>query len=149
LKNISKNISYLEATKSQTAVRNGISNEPTPEHFANMQLLAEKIFEPLRIWYKKPILLSSFYRSPKLNVAIGGAANSQHSTGQAMDLDTEKDNARLFNYILSSLDFDQLIWEFGDAKNPDWVHVSFNAKGNRKEVLKASKVNGKTVYTKI
>lgn len=146
MKNISKNITYHEATKSQTAVRNGISNDPTPEHLANMQLLAEKIFEPVRAWYKKPITISSFYRSPALNKAIGGSATSQHCKGQAMDIDAGDDNHKLFNYILNNLDFDQMIWEFGDIRNPDWVHVSFNAKGNRKEVLRAVKVNGITVY---
>jgi len=145
---ISKHISYKEATQSQTATRKGIKNDPTLEQLNSMKLIAEKVFEPLREWYGKPITISSFFRSEKLNKAIGGSTTSQHGKGEAMDIDTEKDNAILFLRIKENGLFDQLIWEFGDDKNPDWVHVSYKKEGNRSEVLRAKKVKGKTVYEK-
>lgn len=147
--NISKHISYKEATHSQTAIRLQLDNKPNAEQLENMKLLAEKVFEPVRLKYNKPIRISSFFRSQELNKAIGSSSNSQHCSGMAMDLDTDKDNAKIFNFILNYLDFDQLIWEFGDVLNPAWVHVSFNKKGNRKQVLKAVKNNCKTQYIEL
>ena len=149
MNNIGKYISYKEATRSQTATRLQIDNMPNGEHLANMKILYDKVFEPLRMWYGKPIRISSFFRSQELNKSIGGSSNSQHCSGMAIDLDTEKDNSKLFNYILNYLDFDQLIYEFGDAINPAWVHVSYNHKGNRKQVLKAVKNNGRTQYIEL
>jgi hypothetical protein len=145
---ISNHITIKEATYSATGEARGIDNSPTEEHLANMKLLAEKVFEPLRVWYGKPIKINSFYRGKALNAAIAGSSlTSQHCFGQAMDIDTATDNKKLFNYIKDNLDFDQLIWEFGNSDNPDWVHVSYKGLGNRKQILKASKVNGKSVYT--
>ena len=148
---ISKHISYKEATQSQTAVRKGISNEPDAYQLQNMQLLAEKIFEPLREHFGVPIAINSFFRSQKLNKAIGGAAGSQHTQGRAIDIDDTLggvSNKQMFDWIRENLDYDQLIWEFGNNSNPDWVHISYVSESeNRKRVLKASKKNGKTVYT--
>lgn len=147
MSNISKHITLKEATFSATGEAKKIDNSPTAEHLANMKLLAEKVFEPLREWYGKPIKINSFYRSKALNLAIPGSSlTSQHSKGEAMDIDTAADNKKLFNYIRENLDWDQLIWEFGTSDNPDWVHVSYKASGNRKQILKAKKVNGKSVY---
>jgi hypothetical protein len=147
MSNISKHITLKEATYSATGEAKKIDNSPTAEHLANMKLLAEKVFEPVREWYGKPIKINSFYRSKALNLAIPGSSlTSQHSFGQAMDMDTAADNKKLFNYIRENLDWDQLIWEFGTNENPDWVHVSYKATGNRKQILKAKKVNGKSVY---
>lgn len=147
MSNISKHITLKEATYSATGEAKKIDNSPTPEHLANMKLLAEKVFEPLREWYGKPIKINSFYRSKALNMAIPGSSlTSQHSFGQAMDIDTAADNKKLFDYIKDNLDFDQLIWEFGTKDNPDWVHVSYKASGNRKQMLRAKKVNGKSTY---
>lgn len=146
MSNISKHITLKEATFSATGEAKKIDNSPTPEHLENMKLLAEKVFEPLREWYGKPIKINSFYRSKALNTAIGGSQTSQHSHGQAMDIDTAADNKKLFDYIKANLNFDQMIWEFGTSENPDWVHVSYKASGNRKQILKAKKVNGKTTY---
>ena len=148
---ISKHISYKEATRSQTAVRKGINNEPDAYQLQNMQVLAEKVFEPLREHFGVPIAINSFFRSQKLNKAIGGAAGSQHTQGRAIDIDDTLggvSNKQMFEYIKANLDFDQLIWEFGNDNNPDWVHISYVSESeNRKRVLKASKKNGKTVYT--
>jgi hypothetical protein len=147
MSNISKHITLKEATYSATGEAKKIDNSPTAEHLANMKLLAEKVFEPMREWYGKPIKINSFYRSKALNLAIPGSSlTSQHSLGQAMDIDTAADNKKLFDYIKANLDFDQMIWEFGTNENPDWVHVSYKAKGNRKQILRAKKVNGKTTY---
>ena len=128
MENISKHISYKEATRSNTALRRGIDNIPDVEELENMKLIAEKVFEPLRKWVGGPIKINSFYRSPELNVAIGGSKKSQHCHGQAIDLDDtygHRSNASMFHHIRYSLDFDQMIWEFGDDKNPAWVHVSY------------------------
>lgn len=147
MSNISKHITLKEATYSATGEAKKIDNSPTAEHLASMKLLAEKVFEPVREWYGKPIKINSFYRSKALNMAIlGSSLTSQHSKGEAMDIDTASDNKKLFDYIKDNLDFDQLIFEFGTSDNPDWVHVSYKATGNRKQVLRAKKVNGKSTY---
>lgn len=133
---ISKNISYKEATRSNTAIKHGIENAPTIEELKAMRLVAEKVFQPLREWYKKPIQINSFFRSIELNSKIGGATYSQHVKGEAIDIDTDEDNAKLFNYILNNLDFDKLIWEFGDDYQPAWIHVSYRESNNRNEAYK-------------
>jgi zinc D-Ala-D-Ala carboxypeptidase len=147
---ISEHVSYKEATRSTTALRLGIENKPTPEHLKNMELLAEKIFEPLRKYVNGPIAINSFYRSPDLNKAIGGSSKSQHCHGQAMDIDDTygyMSNAEMYIYIKENLDFDQMIWEFGDNNNPDWVHVSYvSNEENRNRCLKAYREDGKTKY---
>lgn len=149
---ISKHLSLAEVIRSESAKRAGISNMPTPEHIENFKLLAEKIFEPIREHFGVPIRISSGYRSKELNAKIGGSATSQHCKGQAIDIDMEGGtngvtNADVFDYIKDNLPFDQLIWEFGNDTNPDWVHVSYNVK-QRGEVLKAIKVNNATKYIK-
>jgi zinc D-Ala-D-Ala carboxypeptidase len=150
MQKISKNISYKEGVYSITADRLGLENKPTEEHLANMKELAEKVFQPLRLWVNAPIKINSFYRSPELNKAIGGSSKSQHCQGQAMDIDDtygHATNADMFMYIRENLDFDQMIWEFGDDKNPNWVHVSYvSPEDNRNRCLKAYRENGKTKY---
>lgn len=144
--NISEHITYAEATVSNKAKQLGISNTPNERELRAMKLLAEKVFEPLRKWYGKPIQVTSFFRSAKINKAIGGSATSQHSLGQAIDIDTVSDNKKLFDYIKDNLPFDQLIWEYGTDANPDWIHVSYSEVRNRKQVLRATRNGGKTVY---
>ena len=150
MENISKHISYKEATRSNTALRRGIENIPDVEELENMKLIAEKVFEPLRKWVGGPIKINSFYRSPELNVAIGGSKKSQHCHGQAIDIDDtygHRSNASMFKHIRYNMDFDQIIWEFGDDKNPAWVHVSYvSEEKNRHRCLQAYKENGKTKY---
>ena len=145
-----KHLSLAEVTRSDSAKRNGISNEPTPAHLENFKLLAEKVFEPIREHFKVPIHISSGYRSLALNKKIGGSSSSQHCSGEAIDIDmdgTSITNKQVFDFIKQHLEFDQLIWEFGTTSNPDWVHVSYESTGKqRKQVLKAVKQGGKTVY---
>jgi len=115
-----------------------------------MKTIAEKVFEPLRKWVGGPIAINSFYRSPKLNSAIGGSTSSQHCIGCAIDIDDNygyKTNEEMYHYIQENLDYDQMIWEFGDLNNPDWVHVSYISEDiNRRRCLRAYKENGKTKY---
>ena len=151
MKNISEHISYKEGVYSITALRLGLNNDPTKAHLTNMELLAEKIFEPLRKHVNGPIKINSFYRGPELNKAIGGSANSQHCKGQAIDIDDvygKRSNAEMFTYIREMLDFDQVIWEFGTDMNPNWIHVSYvSEEDNRNRCLKAYKDDmGKTKY---
>jgi hypothetical protein len=147
---LSKNLVLAEVMRSETAKRRGISNMPTPEHIENFKKLAENVFQPIRDHFGKPIHISSGYRSAALNKAIGGAASSQHCSGEAIDIDmdgTDITNAEVFNFIKENLEFDQLIWEFGTDANPDWVHVSYESSGRqRKQILKAIKKGNATVY---
>jgi zinc D-Ala-D-Ala carboxypeptidase len=143
---LTENFSLHEMTQSAIAAKRGLSNNPTPEHLENLKLLCEKVLEPVRELMKCPIKITSGYRSGQLNSYIGGSASSQHMFGQAVDIDLGEKNAELYNAILSNLEFDQMIWEFGSDKNPDWVHISYSETKNRKQCLKAVKQNGKTVY---
>jgi hypothetical protein len=147
---ISDHITLSEGINSYTAKRMGIKNIPNEYQITNMYILAHKVFEPLRKWVKGPIKINSFFRSIELNEAIGGSSTSQHCEGRAMDIDDTygcKTNSEMFNYIKEKLDFDQLIWEFGDDEEPDWIHVSYcSSDENRKRCLKAYKENGKTKY---
>jgi hypothetical protein len=150
---ISKHISEKEATKSVTALRLGIDNTPDGDTLNNMKIVAEKVFEPLREYVGGAIKINSFYRSSALNEAIGGSTRSQHCKGQAMDIDDiygHKTNKEMFTWIKDNLDFDQMIWEFGNEDNPDWVHVSYVSEDkNRNRILKAVRDEGKTKYIDI
>ena len=150
---ISKHISEKEATKSVTALRLGIDNTPDGDTLNNMKIVAEKVFEPLREYVGGAIKINSFYRSSALNEAIGGSTRSQHCKGQAMDIDDiygHKTNKEMFTWIKDNLDFDQMIWEFGNEDNTDWVHVSYVSEDkNRNRILKAVRDEGKTKYIDI
>ena len=144
---LSRNLSVTEVIKSNTATRRGIDNTPTSEHLSNLKDIAVNVFQPIREHFNTPIGISSGYRSEKLNKAIGGSKTSQHSKGQALDLDAELygglTNKQIFEFIRDNLDYDQLINEFDYS----WVHVSYNRLGNRKQVLEAYKNKfGKTKY---
>lgn len=146
---ISQHLSLAELTRSESAKRNGISNMPPLEHIANLKLLAEHIFEPIRANFRCPILISSGYRSKELNALVGGSNTSQHSLGQSIDIDMDGttygvSNEEIFYYILDKLPFDQLINEFNFA----WVHVSYSDR-HRRQALKATKLNGTTNYKNI
>jgi zinc D-Ala-D-Ala carboxypeptidase len=147
---ISKHLSLAEVSRSETAKRKGINNTPSGEHLENFKKLAENVFEPIREHFGVPIHISSGYRSKELNSAVGGSSTSQHCSGEAIDIDmdgTSITNAQIFNFIKDNLVFDQMIWEFGTDKNPDWVHVSYESTGKqRKQILKAVKSGGKTSY---
>jgi zinc D-Ala-D-Ala carboxypeptidase len=144
---LSENFTLAEMTKSRTAKAKGFDNAPGQKELEALKLLCENILEPLRRHVKGPVFISSGFRSKKLNDLIG-AASSQHTKGEAVDIDIPGRNAEVFNY-LKVCDVDQLIWEFGDDNEPSWVHVSYKAKGNRNEHLKAEHVKGKVVYTRL
>jgi zinc D-Ala-D-Ala carboxypeptidase len=150
---ISEHLDLSEVTRSETAKRKGISNEPTAEHLENFKKLAENIFEPIRNHFNVPIHISSGYRSKALNTSIGGALTSQHCSGEAIDIDMDGSsngvtNKMVFDFIKANLNFDQMIWEFGNDSNPDWVHVSYESTGKqRKQILKATKTGGATKYS--
>jgi len=142
---LTAHFTLAEFTRSESAKRHGVSNQPTPEHIQNIKILCERVLEPIRMKFG-PLILSSGYRSKVLNHYIGGSLKSQHCEGKAADLDMDGvdgvTNKEIFEYIKNELEFDQLINEF----NYSWIHVSYNLGKNRKQVLDALKVNNKTVY---
>ena len=147
---ISEHFSLQELTKSQTGERLGIDNLPSDAHLANLTLLCERVLEPIRTHYGRPITINSGYRGQKLNKAVGGAATSQHCNGEAADIEIAGvANGDLANWIETNLDYDQLILECYKRGVPDsgWVHVSYKPAGNRKQELTASVVGGKMTYT--
>ena len=147
---LSTNFTVAEYIKSQTATRHGIDNSLSDEHLQNAKKLFANVVQPIREKFGVTIITSG-YRSPELNAKIGGSSKSQHCKGQAVDLECLKEsNADVAMWIENNLDFDQLILEFYTPSEPSsgWIHVSYNEDGkNRKSVLTASKINGKTVYT--
>ena len=135
-----------ELTKITTAIKIHIDNTPSKEVERSLTALVEKVLDPLREAYGKPIIVTSGYRCPKLNAIVGSTPSSQHVKGEAADIksvqDTPEENKKLFDLIVKlKLPFDQLINEH----NYDWVHVSFGAR-HRRQKLKAVTKNGKTVY---
>lgn len=144
--NLSKHFTLKEMTMSTTAMRLGIDNTPSAESIQSMSLLADRVLEPVREYIGEPIKISSGYRSPELNKKVGGSKTSQHCLGEAADIVCQNKNSEMFYFIKNNLEFDQLIWEFGDEQEPDWVHVSYRDNRMRGQVLVASKKNGKTVY---
>ncbi len=144
--NLSTHFTLKEMTFSPTAIKKGIDNTPNAQAIKNLQALCEKVLEPLRSHIGGPIKVSSGYRSDALNSLIGGAKSSQHKTGQAVDVDLRDKSAEAFKWIMANLDYDQIIWEFGNDEQPDWIHVSYSTKGNRKNAMRAIKSNGKTKY---
>lgn len=141
---ISDHFTMEEMTKTETGLYN------VPREFAklNLKLLIQKILEPLRVAMKFPIVIDSGYRSDAVNQAAKGAKNSQHLIGRAVDFRC-KDMAAAFLYIKDNLEFDQLIWEYGDKNQPGWIHVSYSAMENRNEVLRSFKLAGITYYRQI
>ena len=133
---LTKNFALEEFTRSRKANQLGITNTPGPVEASNLLALVVNVLQPLRDAMGYPITVTSGYRSPALNQAISiSAKNSQHMKGQAADI-IGKDKAQMFNFIKNNLPFDQLIWEAGNNNQPDWIHVSYNLGGNRKEVLR-------------
>jgi len=151
---ISKHISYAESIRSEQAKRLGISNEPDAGQLVRMKLVAERVFESAREYFNVPIYISSFFRSDALNEALNGAPRSQHKKGEAIDMDCdvygEITNKELFDYINENCYFDQLILEnVSEDGTGGWVHVSYKKEGNRNEVLVMTKIDGKSIYTKL
>ena len=147
---LSKSFTLNELTKSQEATRLGIDNTPNEEHILNLKLLCENVLQPIRDFYGMPLSVSSGYRSAALCEAIGSSSKSQHTKGQAADFEIfGVANKDLADFVVKNLDYDQCILEFWNENEPNsgWVHCSFNASGNRKQFLKAEKLNGRVVYT--
>lgn len=141
---LSNFLTYERATYSETAIRKGIKNEPTPAHLENLKYLGaqlDKIFEVF-----PDLKVNSVYRGKALNTAIGGSLKSFHCSGCAADIET-KNNAALFNWIRANMQFTELIWEFGDDKQPAWIHLGIvKGRENEREVLKAVSINKRTTY---
>ena len=146
---LSKNFSLRELTRSQTAIRKGIKNEPDQEQLMNLVALTVKILQPCRDKFGS-VSINSGLRVLELNKAIGSGNNSQHTKGQAADFEAYSiSNTELAKWIKDNRCFDQLILEYpGNDPRDGWVHCSFNRLGNRMEVLTAVKERGKTVYKK-
>ena len=149
---LSKNFSLKELTRSQTADRKGIANNPNEDQIDKLQNLCEMVLQPVRDHFKQVVSVSSGFRSPELCVAIGSSVNSQHAKGEAADFEiTGVPNKQLADYIYKHLDFDQLILEYHNPEeaNSGWVHCSYKNTNNRKEYLRAFRgPGGKTVYEK-
>ncbi len=134
--------------KELTKTNHKIKNIPNQEQLENIHYLVKEVLDPARAILGHPITVSSGFRNPEVNRAVGGSSTSRHLKGEAADL-TCYDNSVLFD-ILKELDnYDQLIWEYGTDESPAWVHVSTTKKINRKEILRAKKVNGEPVYTRL
>ena len=145
---LTQNFSLAEMTKSETALRHGLPNDPEPDHLENMTSLAENVLQPIRNYFGMGVKVNSAYRHPDVNRAVGGSTTSDHCKGMAADIEIPGvPNAELAEWIQNNLEFRQLILEFYTPGIPDsgWVHVSYNPADNKKQVLTAMKENGKTV----
>jgi len=149
---LTDNFTLAELTKSQTAERCGIDNNPDKEHIENLQKLCNNILQPVRDYFQKPVTISSGYRSPELSQKIGSSSRSQHCKGQAADFEVPSvSNKELADFINDNLDFDQVILEFHnpDEINSGWVHASYVGDANRSEYLLAEKdENSKVRYSR-
>ena len=147
---LSEHFNLKEFTKSETAIRKRIDNTPNSVHATNLKAVCEKILEPVRKHFGKPVRINSGYRGPALNAAVGGSSKSQHCNGEAVDFEIDGlPNPELAKWVSENCDFDQIILEFYDPKegpNSGWVHASYSAGKNRKQKLTAVTVGGKTVY---
>ena len=148
---LSEHFSKHEAIGSPTAEKYGIKNEPSKDQWKRIQTLIDELLEPVRVELDSSIKVNSIFRSQKLNERIKGAGSSQHlaNNGAAADIECPKlGNKKLFDLIKNNYSFDQLIWEYGDNLEPDWIHVSFVSKEkNRNQILKCVKdVKGNPKY---
>tara|TARA_R100001198_G_C5215327_1_gene199259 strand:+ start:975 stop:1436 length:462 start_codon:yes stop_codon:yes gene_type:complete len=151
--NLSKNLTLREVVKSNTATRLGIKNDPDQWEINNLTAIAQNVFQPMRDHFGIPIGVTSGYRGKALNAAIGGSKYSQHMIGEALDIDAHMfggvTNKELFNYIKDNLDWDQMIWEFGDEEEPDWIHVSYKESGNNRKQIKIAHRDEKGIYYRV
>ena len=147
--NLTKNFTLAEMTKSETALRHDLDNTPNEQEISAMKLLAEKVLQPVRDHFGKGVKVNSGFRNQDVNQKVGGSRNSDHTRGQACDIEIPGiPNAELAEWIKDNLQFNQLILEFYTPGVPDsgWVHVSYIPEDNKKQVLTATKKDGKTVY---
>ena len=157
---LSKNFTLKELTRSNTALRLGIDNEPSKEGIWKLTLLATELLQPLRNVVGS-LRITSGYRSPQLSEAIGSSSNSQHCRYEAVDMQYVKrgkmDNIKIYDALIDlDLDYDQCILEYGnatehiDTTEPDWIHLSWKVVDNRRQTLVAYKdENNKTKYRPI
>lgn len=146
---LSKNFSLSEMIKSETALRHGMDNTPGEAEIASLKLLAEKVLQPVRDHYAKGVKVNSGFRHPEVNAKVGGSKTSDHCKGQAADIEIPGvANGDLAEWIKDNLEYTQLILEFYTPGIPDsgWVHVSYDPANLKKQVLTATRQNGKTVY---
>lgn len=146
---LTKNFTLEELTKSETALRFGMDNTPNDEELANMVALCECVLQPIRDHFGKGVKVNSGFRDPEVNAKVGGSKTSDHCKGMAADIEIPGiANAELAEWIVDNLEFRQVILEFYTPGIPDsgWVHVSYNPGDNKKQVLTATKQNGKTAY---
>ena len=147
--NLTKNFTLSEMTKSETALRYGMANDPSQTEIDNLRTLCEQVLQPVRDYYGMGVKVNSGFRHPLVNAKVGGSTTSDHCKGFAADIEIPGiANADLAQWIADNLEFRQLILEFYTPGVPDsgWVHVSYNPADNKKQVLTATKQNGKTVY---
>jgi zinc D-Ala-D-Ala carboxypeptidase len=144
MKTLSKHVTMEEFCYSPTAIKKGINNSMGLIAIDKAMQLCENVFEPLRKHLNAPIKISSGFRSDQLNKLIGGASGSQHTKGEAFDLDLT--NRKLFDWIIKNVEFDQAIYEFGNDEHANWFHISYRKGNNRKQALRAIKIGGKTQY---
>lgn len=142
--NLSKHVTRSEFERSETAINRGIDNSMNEWEIERAKLVCENCFEPIRAKVGAPIRINSGFRSGALNRAIGGATTSQHSLGEAIDLDLH--DRDLFEWIIDNVEFDQLIFEGGTTDKADWFHISYRKGRLRKQVLRMVKKGGKTTY---
>lgn len=142
--NLSKHVTIQEFSYSPTAIKKGIHNVMNSVQVNNAIQLCENVFEPIRKHLNVPIKISSGFRCEQLNKLIGGANGSQHTKGEAFDL--ELTNRKLFDWIIKNLEFDQAIYEFGNDAHANWFHISYRKGNNRKQALRAIIIGGKTQY---
>jgi hypothetical protein len=146
---LTKNFSLAEMVKSETALRHGMENNPGPDELNNLLVLCANVLQPIRDHYQKGVKVNSGYRSPDVNAKVGGSRTSDHTRGMAADIEIPGvPNADLASYIRDNLQFTQLILEFYTPGVPDsgWVHVSYDGEDLKKQVLTATRKDGKTVY---
>lgn len=146
---LTNNFSLAEMTKSDTALRLDMDNTPGPEEIDNMTRLCECVLQPVRNHFGKGVKVNSGFRHPNVNAKVGGSKTSDHCKGMAADIEISGvANADLAKWIVDNLEFRQVILEFYTPGVPDsgWVHVSYNPSDNKKQVLTATKKEGKTVY---
>jgi zinc D-Ala-D-Ala carboxypeptidase len=147
--NLTQNYTLSEMTKSETALRFGMANDPTETEIGNLTMLCEKVLQPVRNYFGMGVKVNSGFRHPLVNAKVGGSATSDHCKGFAADIEIPGiANAQLAEWIEYNCDFTQLILEFYTPGIPDsgWVHVSYNPENLKKQVLTAVKRDGKTVY---
>ena len=149
---LTANITLDELTKSQTAERKGINNNPNPQQIENIKSLAVNILQPVRSHFDKPLIISSGFRTAQLCIEIGSVPSSQHcadDNAAAADFEIPGvDNRELALWIKSELEFDQLILEFYKDNEPTsgWIHCSYSTNANRNQSLRAMREEGKVIY---